>query len=259
MNNIKNTDKEFNAGERLYVGKTVAYEPGVQEHFDRYEFAKKYLKRDFIVLDAACGTGYGSDILSGVVEKVTGLEISGHALNWAKSHYQKNNIEFKQANLNNPIDLQSDYFDAIISFETLEHVENQKNMLSEFKRILKPEGLLIISSPDREIITEKGETNNEFHINELSKREFIDLMKKYFFVEEIFGQTKYVILPWYKKLLKLIVKLDIFEIRRAMIKFFGLQFVVHEKFSPMATSPIETVAFDSENEYYVLIMICKKI
>lgn len=259
MNNIKNTDKEFNAGERLYIGKTVAYKPGVQEHFERYEFAEKYLKPNFVVLDAACGTGYGSEMLSGTVNKVISLEISDHALNWAKSHHQKNNIEFKQANLNNPIDIPSNYFDAIISFETLEHVENQENMLSEFKRMLKPEGLLIISSPDREIITEKGGANNEFHINELSKREFTDLMKKYFFVEEIFGQTKYVDLPKHKKAIKFIAKLDVFGARRLIAKLLGLQFVIHKHLSPMAISPIEKVDFDSPNNYYVLIMVSRKI
>lgn len=253
-----NNDKEFNAGERLYIGKTVAYEPGVKEHFDRYDFAKKYLKPDFIVLDAACGTGYGSDELSGCVKKIVGLEISDHALDWAKNHHKKLNIEFKKANLNKAVDLPSDYFDAIISFETLEHVENQENMLLEFKRILKPGGVLIISSPDREIITEKGGTDNKFHINELSKKELVAILRRNFKLEEIYGQTKYVILPWYKKIIKLIAKLDIFKIRRKIVQLLKLNFFFHKHLAPMEYSSIEKVDFDSPNDYYVLIAVCKK-
>lgn len=253
-----NNDKEFNAGERLYIGKTVAYEPGVKEHFDRYDFAKKYLRSDFVVLDAACGTGYGSEILSKLVSKVVGLEISDHALDWARGHHQKTNIEFKKANLNKTMDLPSDYFDAIISFETLEHVENQGNMLSEFKRVLKPGGVLIISSPDREIITEKGGTDNKFHINELSKKELVAILKQNFKLEDIYGQTRYVMLPWYKKIIKLIAKLDIFKIRRKIVQFLKLNFFFHKHLAPMAYSSIEKVEFDSPNNYYVLIAVCRK-
>jgi len=251
-------DREFNEGERLYIGKTIAAESGVKEHFERYEFVKKYLKPDFIVLDAACGTGYGTDILSNSVKKVIGLEISEHALNWAKEHYKNSNIEFKQTDLNKSLDLPDNYFDTVVSFETLEHVENQENMLGEFKRVLKPGGLLIISSPDREIITGKSGSDNKFHIKELSKKEFIDLMKKYFGVEEIFGQTKYVELPLYKQLLKLLVKLDVFKFRRAILRVLGLTLKVHDNFTPISYGKIQKVDWNSENDFYVLIMVCIK-
>lgn len=256
--NKNNEDKEFNAGERLYLGATKTLPESIKDHFDRYEFAKKYLKPDFIVLDAACGTGYGSEILANSVKKVVSLEISDHALDWGRSHHQKSNIEFKKADLNEPIDLPDNYFDAIISFETLEHVGNQKNLLSEFKRVLKPGGILIISSPDREIITEKGGTNNEFHINELSKKEFIALMRDYLKTEEIFGQTKYRILPWYKKLIKAIAKLDVFKIRRKVVRLLKLDFFFHRRLSPMGYSPIEKTEFDTQNDYFVLLIVCRK-
>jgi ubiquinone/menaquinone biosynthesis C-methylase UbiE len=259
MAEIKNNeDKEFNAGERLYLGATKTLPESIKDHFDRYNFAKKYLKPDFIVLDAACGTGYGSEILADSVKKVIGLEINDHALEWGRSHHQKSNIEFKKADLNNPFDLPDNYFDAVVSFETLEHVANQKNLLSEFKRVLRPGGFLIISSPDREIITEKGGANNEFHNNELSKNEFISLLKNYFNTEEIFGQTKYIILPWYKRLIKIIAKLDIFKLRRRIVRILKLDFFFHRRLSPMSYSPIEKSKFDTPNDYFVLLMVCRK-
>lgn len=249
-----NNDKEFNAGERLYIGKTVAYEPGVKEHFERYNFAIKQLKPDFVVLDAACGTGYGSEILARSVKKVVGLEISDHALDWGRKHHQRENVELRKADLNKKLDFPDNYFDAIVSFETLEHVANQDSMLSEFKRILKSGGLLIISSPDREIITEKGGANNEFHINELSKKEFIGIINKYFTATNIYGQAKYIPLPLYKKIIKSMAKIDFLGIRRIILKKAGLQFVVHEHFSPMMTSPIEQIDFRPDNNYYVLLI-----
>lgn len=253
-----NNDKEFNAGERLYLGATKTLPESIKDHFDRYEFAKKYLKPDFVVLDAACGTGYGSEILARSVKKVVGLEISDHALDWGRKHHQRENVELRKADLNKKLDFSDNYFDAIVSFETLEHVANQDNLLSEFKRVLRPGGVLIISSPDRDIITTKGGAQNEYHINELSKKEFVDTMNKYFKTEEIFGQTKYIVLPWHKRLVKMIAKIDVIGLRRKVARWLGLSFAVHRYLAPMAYLPIEKIDFDSPGSYYVLLIVCRK-
>lgn len=259
MKNNDFNEKEFQGGERLYVGKTKSDDNSINEHFSRYKFAKKYLKPDFIVLDAACGTGYGSEFISDSVEKVIGIEISDHALEWGKKHHQKTNIEFKKGNLNNPLDVPSESVDTVISFETLEHVENQENMLSEFNRVLKPGGLFFISSPDREILTEKAGDDNKFHIHELSKKEFVSLLKKYFKIEELYGQTKYVELPWHKKAIKILAKFDIFKIRRLIVKLFGLKLFIHKNFSPMENTSLEKTELNSKNNFYVLLAVCRKI
>jgi len=251
-------EKEFQGGERLYLGKTASDENSIKEHFARYEFAKKHFKPDFTVLDAACGTGYGSDFISDSAKKIIGIEISDHALSWAKSHYQKPNIEFKKGDLNKSLDLPSESIDAIVSFETLEHVENQENMLSEFKRVLKPGGMLFVSSPDREILSEKAGDNNKFHIHELSKKEFVNLLQKYFKLEELYGQTKFVVLPWYKRIIKTLMKLDVFKLRRIIVKVFGLKLFIHKNFSPMKYTPLEKVDFDSKNDFYMLVGFCRK-
>lgn len=254
-----NKDKEFDAGERVYYAeKTKIVEQSMSDHVERYYFAKKYLKPDFVVLDAASGSGYGSEILANCVKKVVGLEISDHALEWARNHHQKSNIEFKKADLNKSFDLPDNHFDAVISFETLEHVANQENVLFEFKRVLKPGGLLIISSPDREIITEKSGVNNKFHINELSKKEFVTILRENFKLENIFGQTKYVALPWYKTAIKFIAKLDFFKLRRKTLKLLGLSWFVHEHFTPMTDSSIEKIDFDSPGSHYILLIVCRK-
>jgi len=252
----KNNNKKFEEGERLYLGYQLSKEI-VKEHLDRYEFAKNYLKPNFVVLDAACGTGYGSEILAGSVKKVIGLEISKHALDWANKHYQKPNIEFREVDINKPLDLPNNYFDAVVSFETLEHVVNQENMLSEFKRVLKPKGLLIISTPDREIITDKAGTINKFHIKELSKKEFLLLLSKYFQLDSLYGQMKHIPLSSIKKTIKLIAKLDIFGIRHWIERTFKLRNYIHQLFTSEAFSDIEKLNPEDQNNYFNLIAVAK--
>jgi ubiquinone/menaquinone biosynthesis C-methylase UbiE len=251
-------EKEFQGGERLYLGKTESDENSINEHLERYKFALKKVPDGGVVVDAACGTGYGSEMLAEKAGKVIGLEINDHALQWARTHHQKRNIEYKIANLNEQLPVSSESCDAVASFETLEHIKDQNNMLSEFKRILKPGGQLVISSPDREIITDKAHTENKFHIHELSKKELVGLLRSHFTLEELYGQTKYASLPWYKRAIKLLVKLDVFKLRRTIVKVFGLKLVVHKHFSPIEYSLLEKVDPDSLSDYYVLLAVCRK-
>ncbi len=256
---MQNTDsKEYFSGERLYLGKTDIDPIGLAEHMNRYELAKKYLKNNFIVLDAACGTGYGSEILAKQCSKVIGFEFSNHALQWAEENKAGKNLEYVQGDLNKILPFKDEEFDAIVSFETLEHIENQENMLSEFKRILKKDGILILSSPDREIITGKAHTINHFHINELSKKEFIEKIQHYFHVEELYGQTRYIPLSWKKKAIKRLAKLDIFKLRRKVVRALGVKNAVHKALAPFVDSEIHSVALEDPNSFFVLIAVCRK-
>jgi len=250
--------KEFQAGERLYIGKTVSDNRSINEHWERYRFAAVQSKPDFAVLDAASGSGYGADFLAKHARMVYGIEINDHAFQWAREYYAGPRIIFVQADLNKPLPFLDGQFDLITSFETLEHVADQNTMLYEFRRVLKPGGTVIISSPDREVITDRAGAENKFHINELSKKEFIALLKKYFHLETLYGQTKYSPLPWYKKLIKAIAKLDVCKVRRWIVQRCGLKLFVHTTFSPIAETAIERIGFETPNDYYVLIGVCTK-
>jgi ubiquinone/menaquinone biosynthesis C-methylase UbiE len=251
--------KEFLSGERLYIGKTEFDPVGVADHLERYEFTKDHLKPGARVLDAACGTGYGTEILAKVAGHVVGLEFNEHALAWAKEHYMHPNTEYLRADLNKPLTMFDDKtFDAIASFETLEHVEDQETMLSEFKRILKPGGLLFLSSPDREIITDKAHTDNHFHVNELSKKEFVEKMKKYFLLKELYGQSEYYELPWHKKAIKKVAKLDVLKLRRKVVRALGLKMFVHKNLAPVRYAPMQGVGFEESNKFFILVAVCQK-
>ena len=120
------------------------------EHFHRYAFARHFCE-GAQVLDAACGEGYGAALLSASASSVVGVDISAEAIDHASQRYAKHpNLNFKQADVTH-LPFADDSFDRVVSFETLEHLEEQEQLLSEFRRVLRPDGLLVISSPDKAI------------------------------------------------------------------------------------------------------------
>src|SRR5205823_2407850 len=81
-------------------------------------------------------------------------------------------------------------FDLIVSFETIEHIdgESQVRMLEEFDRVLKPEGLVVLSSPNRAEYSDARETRNEFHVRELYRDELTRLLARHFVATRWFRQ-----------------------------------------------------------------------
>lgn len=172
-------------GERAYSSNIK--QSIIEEHVKRYKFAKDFVK-DKVVLDLACGTGFGSKILSKEAKQVIGGDISREAIDFAKENHQEDNIEFKILDANNT-KLPSDSFDVIISFETIEHVEDYKEYIKECKRVLKEDGIFICSTPNKTIsspVTRKP--LNPFHVFELKQKDFIEMMDTYFSQEDIYGQ-----------------------------------------------------------------------
>ena len=149
----------------------------VFEHVHRYIFAANFVK-DKIVLDAACGTGYGSNYLSNYANLVYGIDINQDVIENNKEIYKKENLFFINGSIYQlPFD--DNIFDVIVSFETVEHVNDGNKVLSEFKRVLKPEGILIISTPNKQISIEKS-IINPFHKHEYFEDEFKELINKFF-------------------------------------------------------------------------------
>lgn len=119
-----------------------------KNHFRRYEFAKDIINEGDVCGDFACGTGYGSVLISDKANKVIGADLDSHVISVIKERYnEKKNIVFLNENL-----LNLEYvevFDTIMSFETIEHFveEDIKQLLNIFARSLKDKGQLIFSTP----------------------------------------------------------------------------------------------------------------
>jgi len=141
---MKNEMKDI--GERQVGTKLSDIE---KKHVERYKFAQKYCK-DKEVLDAACGCGYGSYILSQEAKSVLGVDYSQEAIDYAKKIWWDKNITFKRFDLN--FDLKSlGTFDVIVSLETVEHLDIEITKICQnFYKILRPGGLLILSHPEKE-------------------------------------------------------------------------------------------------------------
>lgn len=119
-----------------------------KSHFKRYEFALTALTPAGITGDFACGSGYGSVMLSQKSTKVIGMDLNKHVVEQITKRYGKvENVEFVQGNLLNLS--YSCMFDNIVSFETVEHLKEDyiPDLFKVFSRALKPGGRLVFSTP----------------------------------------------------------------------------------------------------------------
>jgi O-antigen biosynthesis protein len=148
------------------------------EHLHRYLIARE-LSHGKRVLDIACGEGYGSAILASVAARVFGVDIAADVIAHASSKYVVPNLEFS-AGACEAIPLPDCSVDVVVSFETIEHVQRQEEMLREMRRVLCPGGLLIISSPDRRQYSDVLGNRNQFHVRELDRDEFGQLLRRHF-------------------------------------------------------------------------------
>jgi GT2 family glycosyltransferase/ubiquinone/menaquinone biosynthesis C-methylase UbiE/glycosyltransferase involved in cell wall biosynthesis len=156
------------------------------EHYHRYTMALDLIK-DKVVLDIACGEGYGSFFMSDMARSVTGVDISNDAVKHATAKYNRSNLTFQQGSAT-ALPFTDASFDVVISFETIEHLAEQEQMISELRRVLRPEGVLLISSPNRPVYSEESGEHNEFHVKELDFNEFDTLLKSKFDKITYFGQ-----------------------------------------------------------------------
>jgi ubiquinone/menaquinone biosynthesis C-methylase UbiE len=170
-------------GERL---ETFIYNENTLEHLHRYAIAMQLVKGKQ-VMDIACGEGYGSNLLAQQAAQVTGVDISGDAVEAAKKKYKRPNLNFLEGSAAK-IPAADNSLDVVVSFETIEHHDQHEEMLSEIKRVLRKDGLLIISTPDKANYTDKRNFQNEHHVKELYQDEFRQLITKYFSQSRFFFQ-----------------------------------------------------------------------
>lgn len=157
------------------------------EHFHRYAFASQWCG-GLSVLDAACGEGYGAALLARKAAAVTGVDISAAAIRHARRRYgERENLTFEVADATR-LPFADDAFDRVVSFETLEHLQEQEALLREFRRVLRPEGFLLLSSPDKAVYSEQQGADNAFHVRELYRHELEELIAAVFPASILLGQ-----------------------------------------------------------------------
>lgn len=168
-------------GERL-IAKAHEGSLTLGEHLVRYHSVLPLIE-GAVVLDIACGAGYGSDLLATRATKVYGFDISTEAVDYAKAHYPSKKIEFRVSDATK-IDLPDGGVDRVVSFETIEHVKDYDKFVREVKRVLKPGGQFIVSTPnDKEF-----PPGNHFHFHQFVLPEFKEFLDKHFKNVDIYYQ-----------------------------------------------------------------------
>lgn len=158
-------------------------------HVFHYHFASNYVRPGDVVLDAACGLGYGSHVLlsNSGAQKVIGVDLSPYAVDYASSMYGSKNINFFKGHAEKLTFLDDSSVDLICSFETLEHVKDPKALLHEFDRVLKPTGRLIVSVPNL-WVDETGQDPNPWHFHVYDWPKLNKQLSDYFLIDERFNQ-----------------------------------------------------------------------
>jgi GT2 family glycosyltransferase/ubiquinone/menaquinone biosynthesis C-methylase UbiE len=156
------------------------------EHLHRYAIASQ-LTPGKDVLDLACGEGYGTSLLARTAASAVGVDNSAEAINYASRRYTRSNLSFVLGTCYS-IPLSTGSVDVVASFETIEHHDKPEEMMREVRRVLRPNGLLVISTPDRLTYSDQPSYTNPFHVREFYYDEFRSLLKKYFGSVEIYGQ-----------------------------------------------------------------------
>ncbi len=153
-----------------------------QRHVAAYRFASNLVEGREI-LDAGCGEGYGSEILTASARDVVGVDIDADTLVRAGRRYPR--ARFERADLLE-LPFPDASFDAVVSLQVIEHLSAPRAFLAECARVLRPAGLLVLSTPNRLTFSPEG-PRNPFHVNEVSEPELHALLSTAFRVERTLG------------------------------------------------------------------------
>ena len=158
------------------------------DHIARYVFAKGHLNRG-LVLDAGCGAGYGIPTIADDCRAVVGVDISSEALAYSMAFHRRNNIDFAIQSVTN-LGFRNEVFDAILSFEVIEHLRNHKAYLRELRRVLRNGGVLLLSTPNKRMMSPgRKKPVWKWHHVEFYAAELKSLLEEFFETVRMFGET----------------------------------------------------------------------
>jgi SAM-dependent methyltransferase len=126
------------------------------------------------VLEAGCGEGYGADLIAGVARRVVALDYDEAAVAHVRSRYPR--VEVIKANLAE-LPLPDASVDVVVNFQVIEHLWDQAQFVAECARVLRPPGLLMVSTPNRITFSPGRDAPlNPFHTRELNAAELTELL-----------------------------------------------------------------------------------
>jgi ubiquinone/menaquinone biosynthesis C-methylase UbiE len=154
-------------------------------HLDRYRFACEYAEEKKIV-DCASGTGYGAHLLEtlGRAKSIVGIELSDKAVEYANRMYSSDRVSFRQGTILN-LPFYDNSVDIFTSFETIEHVEDERRQLEEIYRVLKAGGLYVMSTPN----DWESDAIHPYHVRQYDYYSLREKISKKFELLKIYNQN----------------------------------------------------------------------
>jgi 2-polyprenyl-3-methyl-5-hydroxy-6-metoxy-1,4-benzoquinol methylase len=180
-----------------------------QRLFKAYVIAKNYVQGD--VLEVGCGEGRGVSLLMQHAKTFTAVDKLEEVIESLRSKYPSG--KFLSMNIPPLGHLQDNAYDSIVSFQVIEHIQDDALFLKEIHRVLKPGGIALLTTPNRKMSL----TRNPWHIREYLPDELKNLASKFFTNVEMKGITgNSKVMDYYeqnKKSVKRITRFDIFNLQ----------------------------------------------
>jgi SAM-dependent methyltransferase len=154
------------------------------EHRSRYRFAAQFVAGQR-VLDIACGSGFGLSLLHQVGARPLGCDYDAHTLASVRRRQPGTPLVVADATR---LPMRTASMDQVVSFETIEHVPDAQALVAEVRRVLRPGGRLILSTPNREFGPLERHTSNPFHVREFTAVELREMLASCFSRVQLFGQ-----------------------------------------------------------------------
>jgi len=179
-----------------------------QRHIVAYEFASKHIRGR--VLEVGSGEGYGINILAPFADEYVAIDKYQTQIPDSASNFK--HVQFMQVNVP-PLPFQEHSFDSVVTFQVIEHIDQDKEFVKEIYRVLKPGGVLILTTPNRTMSL----TRNPWHIREYTPTELKSLLEQNFSntdIQGVFGNEK--VMEYYEKnkaSVKKFTRFDLFNLQ----------------------------------------------
>lgn len=175
-----------NRGERHDASLPMLPPARTELHLRRYELASDILARlnARAVADMACGTGYGADLLSPasghLARRYVGVDLDERTIEYARARHAGPGRDFVCCSATST-PIESESVDVVASFETIEHIEDTESLVGEYARVLRPRGVLVVSTPNK-----LGPT--PYHVHDFGAPDFLAALEDRFEIVEVLGQ-----------------------------------------------------------------------
>jgi SAM-dependent methyltransferase len=138
------------------------------------------------VLEIACGSGFGAGMLADAgATSVVGADVSEEVVEAARRECDRPGVEFVQAD-GTALPFPDGEFDWVTSFETIEHIPRYEDFVRELRRVVRPGGGLVLSTPNAQVTARYP--RNPYHVHEFVPDELRDLLARHYRRVTLLGQ-----------------------------------------------------------------------